>query len=516
MRILPGIKGVFSTVLIAVTIFCITTPSTAGTVARTAYNHEKSEDFAVTHGIALGDVRDNSAVIWSRTDRQAIMHVIVQGEGGHTPIYKTTEVNAESDFTGKVYINGLRPDTKYSYRVWFSSDKQARTIPNKAVRGIFHTAPAAKENRPVSFAWGGDLAGQNVCRDINEGFPIFTIINGMDLDFFIGLGDMIYADGICNSIGRYGNLQVAGEFKPSANMSDYWAHWKYNREDEGYQALLSSVPYYAIWDDHEVVNDFGPLHDTRNTTPYTPGEHLLPLGLQAFLDYNPIKEDAEHPKRLYRTIRWGKYLEIFILDTRQYRDANSEADDEVLQKTMLGREQVVWLKEKLRLSDATWKIIVSSVPLSIPTGYPPENGRDGWANFDQDTGFEYELLDILRFMRDEGINNSVWITTDVHFASVFRYTPFVNSPGFKVYEFVTGPLNAGLFPNQDFDDSLATERLFFYGPESMSSVTSYEQAKPWMNFGAVYIDEEGIMTISINNSTDEKLFHQTFSPAQTD
>jgi alkaline phosphatase D len=116
----------------------------------------------------------------------------------------------------------------------------------------------------------------------------------------------------------------------------------------------------------------------------------LPNGLAAFLDYNPISQPVLTPKRLYRNIPWGQHLELFLLDTRQYRDANVLADDPTFPKTMLGREQLVWLKARLKASTATWKLIVSSVPMSIPTGFPPENGRDGWANADQDTGFEAE------------------------------------------------------------------------------------------------------------------------------
>jgi alkaline phosphatase D len=109
-------------------------------------------------------------------------------------------------------------------------------------------------------------------------------------------------------------------------------------------------------------------------------------------------------------------VELFILDARQYRDANIAQDSAERPKTMLGREQLTWLKAKLAASDATWKILVSSVPLSIPTGFPPALGRDGWANFDQETGFEHELMDLLGFMRSREIRNVVSITTDVHFA----------------------------------------------------------------------------------------------------
>ncbi len=230
------------------------------------------------------------------------------------------------------------------------------------------------------------------------------------------------------------------------------------------------------------------------------------MGLAAFLDYTPIRERPVTPNRLYRNIRWGKHLELFILDNRQYRDANFVDDSPTATKTMLGREQLARLKEKLAASNATWKVIVSSVPMSIPTGFPPENGRDGWANFDQDGGFEYELLDILQHMKDHQIYNTLWITTDVHFAEVFRYTPFLDDPTFQVHELVSGPLNAGLFPNRNFDNTLNTEQLFFFGPESAGDVTTFEEAKRWFNFGGVEIDENGTLTGTIRDTNGRAVF----------
>ena len=476
----------------------------------TAFKHEGST-LPVTHGVAVGDVSTTQAVIWSRTNQRGFMHVLIkEGKRFRKEIF-TTLVFEDNDYTGKVIIRGLKPDTRYKYLVWFSQDGY-EFDPDSAARGKFRTAPKQNRKSEISFAWGGDLAGQNVCRDIEKGFPIFRAIKNEDLDFFIGLGDMIYADNICEEIGRYGNQQVPGNFIQGINLDEYWAHWKYNREDQSYQDLLAKTVYYATWDDHEVVNDFGPLHDTQDTSPYTPGVHLLPIGLDAFLDYNPIRMRRLTPKRIYRNFRWGKHLEIFILDNRQYRDANFESDNLDKPKTMLGREQVTWLKNILGESKATWKVIVSSVPLSIPTGFPPENGRDGWANFDQDTGFENELIEVLDFMRGLEKRNVVFITTDVHFAEVFRYTPFVADSDFKVYEFVSGPLNAGLFPNRDFDDTLGTESLFFYGPESADAVTTYEEAKPFMNYGKAHVDKAGNLTLSINAIDGEPVFDLTLNP----
>jgi alkaline phosphatase D len=476
-----------------------------------------------SHGVASGDVTATSVVIWSRATAEGVMHVRVSGRAGESrTVYRSVPVVASEDFTGKVVIGGLRPDTEYEYRVWFESAPgqgrgagdagEERRRSRAAASGVFRTAPPADAPKPMLFAWGGDLAGQNVCRDAVEGFPIFDAINALPLDFFIGLGDMIYADGTCAAVGRYGNAQVPGDYTLATDLPSFWAHWKYNREDAGYRRLLARMPYYAIWDDHEVVNDFGPLHDTRTAPPYTPGVHLMPMGLAAFLDYNPIAERDETPNRLYRNVRWGRHVELFILDARQYRDANIAQDSAERPKTMLGREQLTWLKAKLAASDATWKILVSSVPLSIPTGFPPALGRDGWANFDQETGFEHELMDLLGFMRSREIRNVVSITTDVHFAEVFRYTPFADDPGFRLYEFVSGPLNAGLFPNRDHDATLGTESLFFYGPEGGDAGFTFAQAKPFMNFGTIHVDEAGRLTTAIRATDGHVVYEQTLTP----
>ncbi|MBN2700273.1 MAG: alkaline phosphatase D family protein [Methylothermaceae bacterium] len=468
-----------------------------------------SKSLPVTHGVAAGDVTSESAVIWSRTDQAGFMHVRLRGPGGSI---RTIPVSAENDFTGQIRFEGLRPATPYAYDVWFSRERRAPFLPRMAAEGGFRTAPSKNAPAPVTFVWGGDVGGQNVCRDVMLGIPLFKTVDELAPDFFVGLGDMIYADGVCEPTGLYGNTQIPGDFGPSAALEDYWAHWKYNRADEGFQQLLSHTPYVGIWDDHEVVNDFGPLNDSRDIPPYTPGEHLMPKGLQAFKNYTPIGEDPLTPNRLYRNIRWGKHLELLVLDNRQYRDHNGQPDSDEFPKTMLGREQLTWLQHRLKETDATWKVIASSVPLSIPTGFPPENGRDGWANFDQETGYERELLGLIRFIRDNDIRNVVFITTDVHFAEVFRYQPFSESPGFQFYEFVSGPLNAGLFPNREFDRSLGAERLFFFGPESSADVSNYEDALGWMNFGMIAVDADGLLHAGIRNLDGETVYRIDLNP----
>jgi alkaline phosphatase D len=464
-----------------------------GTGAAASVRGTSHESPVLTHGVVVGDVTADSAVLWARADREGTLKVHLSG-GKHRGVARL-ETHAADDYTGQVVLSGLRPDTEYRYRVG-------------SERGSFLTAPAADDPEAVRLAFGGDVAGQNVCRDTQEGFPIMNTIRARRPDVFVGLGDMIYADNGCTATGLYGNAQVPGP-GPAPDLATYWAHWRYNRADGASQRLLESTSYVGVWDDHEVVNDFGPLNDTRDTPPYTPGVHLLPIGLEAFVDYTPIAIAQNTPKRLYRSLRWGKNLELFVLDNRQYRDANAASDDPARPKTMLGREQLTWLKESLAASDATWKVIVSSVPMSIPTGFPATGGRDGWANFDQTTGFEQELLDILRFMEQHSIVNTVWITTDVHFAEVFRYRPFAANPGFVVHELATGPLNAGIFPNAAFDTTLNPTVLF--GPRPAASPTTWEQAKDGFNFGTVEVDRHGELTAAVVNTAGQTLYSLTLT-----
>jgi alkaline phosphatase D len=456
-----------------------------------------ARDPTVTHGVVVGDVTARSAVLWARANRVGALTVRVTG-GGRTRDVRLW-IRARDDFAGQLRLGRLRPGTEYRYRAG-------------KVRGSFRTAPSANDTRPVRLAFGGDVAGQNVCRDAREGFPIMNTIRSFRPDVFVGLGDMIYADNACEPVGRYGNDQIPGRVGPATDLAGFRAHWRYSREDPSSQRLLSSTSYVGVWDDHEVVNDFGPLGDTRSTPPYMPGVHLLPLGLDAFIDYTPIAMPPSAPKRLYRALRWGRHLELFVLDTRQYRDANSTTDGPDRPKTMLGREQLTWLKESLAASNATWKVIVSSVPMSIPTGFPPTGGRDGWANFDQTTGFEQELLDILRFMDGRRTRNTIWITTDVHFAEALRYRPFPSSPDFVVYELATGPLNAGIFPIRDVDTTLNPEVLAFYGPPTPEAVTGWEEAKRWFNFGTLELARDGRLTARIVNTAGAAQFSLTLTP----
>jgi alkaline phosphatase D len=464
-------------------------------IAATTEAKSEGSDAVLTHGVAVGDVSPTRAVIWGRCSAPATMHARVAATNGTSDAASSGDTAAAQDLTAKIAFEGLRPGTTYTYRSWCGANETA------AVQGGFSTAPDAGVESSVRFVWGGDVGGQNACRDREAGYAVFDTIAAMSPAFFIGLGDLIYADDPCKPVGRYGNAQIPGPAAPATTRPMFWEYWKYNRADAAQQRLLAAVPIYPVWDDHEVTNDAGPY------------SQALRPALQAFFDYQPLLPPAETPTRMFRTVRWGKLLEVFILDLRQYRDANRARDSTEKPKSMLGADQRRWFLERLRQSDATWKIIVSSVPLSIPTG-SAEMGHDGWTGYGTGDGFENERRSLLEAMSHTEPRNYVWITTDVHFGAAFRYRPIAGDPQFVLHELISGPLNAGVFSQEAYDKTLGTERLFKYGPPTAESIKNFEEARNWFNFGVVDIDKLGKLTARLINSHGRSVYELLLEPAE--
>jgi alkaline phosphatase D len=113
-----------------------------------------------------------------------------------TPLFTTSP---ETDFTLAIPLEGLAPATRYRFYVVVGTMNRegTPTEARAAARGEFTTLPDAKSHVPVTFAWSGDLGGQQRCRRGAAGYPIFDLMNGRQLDFFLFLGDTIYGDEPC-------------------------------------------------------------------------------------------------------------------------------------------------------------------------------------------------------------------------------------------------------------------------------------------------------------------------------
>ena len=389
-------------------------------------------------GIAVGDVTSRSALLWLRTDGPMMVQIewapvaawdIVSKMAtavapvARSPLFTT---GSESDFTLAVPLEGLTPATRYRLYVSIGTKgSEGTSIKGRmAAQGEFTTLPDSKSHAPVTFAWSGDLGGQGLCRRGPTGYPIFDVMRAQRLDFFLFLGDTVYSDVMCPSPPN----EPGADFL-ATTLDEYRARHRYQRGAEALRRLLETTPVYAIWDDHEVRNNFAGPFETQ-----------MPAGRQALREYWPIRVASDDTQRLYRTVHAGADLELFILDTRQYRSSNADRDGPA--KTMLGEQQLEWLLTGLTESTATWKVIVTSVPLSIPKrGGPSVPGNDGWAGGKDGTGFDRERQVIVDYILGRGMRNVVFLGGDVHYVQANAYDPNGDgAPDF--HEFVVGPLSA--------------------------------------------------------------------------
>jgi len=408
-----------------------------------------SAEGLLPQGVAAGDVTDRSAAIWFRTDGPAQVQVAWASEGqpkqeGVSAVFTAV---GDRDFTQTVRLEGLAQATGYRYRVLVAGPNERPFGENarEGGQGRFETAAAPDRAEPVTFVWSGDLGGQQRCRRERFGYPIFDAMHRTNPSFFVFLGDTIYADDRCPAPPN----EPGGDFL-AATLDDYRGKHRYQRGDWFLQRFLASVPVYVIWDDHEVRNNFSGLSDP-----------LMPAGRQALLEYWPIATQPEEPTRLYRKVRHGADLELFILDTRQYRSKNAEPDGPG--KTMLGTAQREWLVKGLTESTATWKVIATSVPLSNPKGGSKQvPGNDSWARGADGTGFQTELQAIVQAILSRRITNLVWLAGDVHFAQVNVYDPDGDGkPDF--HEFICGPLSAAPGKPTQPNPDLAATTLYTEG-----------------------------------------------------
>ncbi|QLK25572.1 alkaline phosphatase D family protein [Natrinema zhouii] len=491
----------------------------------------------LTHGVAAGDVTATTATVWARAERDATVHVAYSHDQTFDSVgYDRTTVDGETDYTGHVRLEGLESGTEYRYHVWATTTEttyrplrdrddgagaggQGRSgengskrssrngrgpkgetpntpengrgprknqgngegpaddaIPAAVESGTFVTAPAPDDEASVSFAWSGDTWGYGD-DPIEPPFPGLRSIAEREPDFFLYHGDTIYAD------AQTPAGKITEDTPIDESLEIYRDKYKEMRdppaeiaERTNLRELLESTSVYTVWDDHEVINNFaGPI------------EPLMPEGRQAFREYWPLDrdDDAEpgESNRFYDSFRWGKHVELFVIDTRQYRDPNVDLDS----KTLLGREQLEWLKGALADSDATWKLLASPAPL----GYP----SDSWATPADRTGYEAELLEVIEHVQTEPISNLVVVAGDVHKSVVGAFDPDDDGE-FEFVEAIAGPLGAPAGEPDDLYPALNPTEFFAKGE--------------YANFGTIEVDESGeTLTIGMFDEHGTEQFTKT-------
>ncbi|MGI8460656.1 MAG: alkaline phosphatase D family protein [Solirubrobacterales bacterium] len=398
------------------------------------------------YGVTAGEVTSSSAVLWAKTKKSGRVTAEVATDGKFKKVVAKAKTKAKgsNDNTVQAEIDGLKAGQALNYRFCEKNGPCSD-------KGKFTTAPKASKAETIEFAYTGDTdatAAQGSTSPFFGTFEAFKAMQKEDNDFNVHMGDTIYSDS-----------EVAGA-PPALTVEEKWAKYRLNLEQKNYPKLRGSAAYYTNWDDHEFINDFSIPED---------GEALYQAGVKAFTDYAPV--DYSEDDGLYRTFKWGKNLELFILDERSFRSA--KASDQCInpasgapdlaptapeskrqlfsslipslsqpvsqlckdtinssQRTLLGQPQFNQFLADIEKSSAKWKVVLNETPIQQFYGLP----------FDRWEGYAFERIALLNALEAANTQNLVFLTTDTHaaFANVIRTRTFADD---------VAPPNAAALPH---------------------------------------------------------------------
>lgn len=398
--------------------------SAALTAAGSVAAHDIRRGGSFQHGVASGDPLHDRVILWTRVTpnrwfdevdvkwqvaRDSKMRRIVATGRANTGVWR--------DFTVKVDVDGLDDAHTYYYQFSVEGERspvgRTRTLPRGRVDAA-RLAVVSCSNLPAGL------------------FNVYALIAQRgDLDAVLHLGDYIYE--YANSTFGDGSLlgRVPVPDKEILTLIDYRQRHAQYKTDPDLQAAHQQHPFICVWDDHEVANDSWKDGAENHNPELGEGEYSVRkrAAIRAYFEWMPIREWTHQPNaRIFRQFRFGQLADLLMLDTRHYgRDQQSKvpplspsagfpANDPVINdpgRTLLGFDQEAWLQERLSLSQsrgATWRLLgqqIMMAQLSV-------SGGQTLFNLDQWDGYRPARQRLFDGIRDNGVNNVVVLTGDIH------------------------------------------------------------------------------------------------------
>ncbi|MEQ8847472.1 alkaline phosphatase D family protein [Botrimarina sp.] len=352
----------------------------------------------LAEGVKVGEVSSDTAIVWTRLctvesvnerfqlpGAEGEVRVRYRPPGGDERQTAWTPADPNRDFTAQVRLEGLSPQTRYAYVV------EARNGSGTAeLGGEFDTAPSADQPAPVRFVVTTGHKHQTA-EEIELGPRIYPAMAWLQPHFFIHTGDVVYYDLDTDPLAESPQL---------ARL-----HWHRMYSLERRVAFHRRVASYFIKDDHDLLkNDCWPGQ--------TYGDLTFNQGVRIFDEQTPSSDKP------YRTFRWGKDLQIWLVEGREFRSPNDQPDGPG--KTIWGDEQMRWLKHSMRASDATFRLLVTPTPV---VGPDRENKFDNHSN----DAFAYEGADVREFL--SGLERCYVVCGDRH----WQYVSVDDQTGLREY-----------------------------------------------------------------------------------
>lgn len=323
-----------------------------------------------------------------------------------------------------VAVTGLRPDRRYFYR--FRAGDALSPV------GRTRTAPTADSRAPLRFAFAS-------CQQFEQGhYAAYRDMAARDPDLVVHLGDYIYER-------SWGANHVRSHGGPwPVRLQEYRDRYALYKSDPDLQAAHRTAPWLVTWDDHEVINNYADDHapDGGDRAAFL---RQRAAAYQAWYEHMPVPPhmggDFAH-FRIHGLHGRGALVDIALLDIRQYRAhplRPGQADG--TDRSMLGRDQEVWLDATLRDSRARWSVVAQQTLLSerdLAEGAATRYSTDGW------DGYRQARDRLLRAVQGGGAENTLVIGGDLHAFYAAEVKQDFTRPDSTTLatEFVTGAISS--------------------------------------------------------------------------
>lgn len=301
-------------------------------------------------------------------------------------------VDTDKNFTQQWKLEQLEAGTKYQMKLLARSNATSKV--SDTLTGFFKLPPPKESTVDASFVV---VTCHDFIRrdDEKNGHKIYNSLLELQPDFYMHTGDIEYYD----KPNPYAFTEELMRFK-----------WDRLFALPNERNFFNQTTTYFMKDDHDVVcNDSYPGKTYGNVN--------FERGLEIF-----NKEQFPRHEKGYKTIAYGKDLQVWITDGRSYRSKNTDKDGP--DKTIWGKEQKDWLFQTLHESDATFKVIVSATPILGPDR---KKKNDNHSN----AGFKTEGDEIRNFFNQ--FDNLYLCVGDRH----WQYVSHIDNT--NLWEFSCGP-----------------------------------------------------------------------------
>ncbi len=354
-----------------------------------AWQAPGSEDVAgFPWAIQVGDAESSTALVSVRTTLPGLTLKVMRGTTSGWVEQQSISGLTPDDKVVQVSLQGLAPDYRYSLAFYSDSGELRSPVAR------FRTALPPGESRVIRF-------GATSCLGGNRPWPSMQRLAEENLDFFCLLGDTMYADWDNDGDVVY-------------NEAHYEAKWESVLAVDGLVQMAKSTSLISAWDDHEVENNWP-----------SDAPHAV-IARRSFGRALPIVE--KNGQSIWRSIRWGDALEVFVLDIRSERDGAQ----------YISVEQMDWFKSALSSSPCRFKVVMNTVPITKLGALIAIGQQDRWE------GHPQQREEILNYISDNDVAGVLWITGDFHFGAVSNLSS--SGVGSDAWEVMCGPGGSAINP----------------------------------------------------------------------